>query len=60
MYHAGAWEDVPTEADAISVLIVSPLLLHCLEVHDCDRGWYIVELGGLCSAIELSVICVSG
>lgn len=47
VYHAGAWEDVPTKADAISVLIVAPLLLHCLEVHDCDRDWCIVELGGL-------------
>lgn len=60
MYHAGTWKDVPTQADAISVLIVAPLLLHCLKVHNCDRGWCIAELGGLRGTIDVSVICVSG
>ena len=32
--HAGAWEDVPTEADAIAILNLTPLLLQGIVIHD--------------------------
>lgn len=32
-YHAGAWEDVPTESDSIALLNIIPAVLQSVEIH---------------------------
>ena len=35
-HHAGAWEDVPAQADSITVLDLTPLLLEGIVIHRVD------------------------
>jgi hypothetical protein len=34
--HAGTWEDVPAQADAIAILDLTPLLLEGVVIHVVD------------------------